>query len=238
MYSRTRVLMASQLARMQIGVSAVDSSTNSTADPVHAHAIAQALNSGSQPARFPRTGSPELGHDRNPHPQSFSDSSEHHQAGPQRRPAGIAAPPPLPSPRTSHDQGTQPTSGSQVSSDSTGKPSWRSSMSPEQEEDADQGHEADQHGKRIHGDRPGLDLAPPGDDPPVGQRWQARSGCRRSCVASPVMPQRAGNPAANGRTNRKSYNSSKYHLFSRKQVDRPGTCARQPPPGCRWNSAT
>ena len=33
MYSRTRVVTASQLARMQIGVSAVDSSTNSTEMP-------------------------------------------------------------------------------------------------------------------------------------------------------------------------------------------------------------
>ena len=33
MYSRTRSLIASQLARMQIGVSTVDSSTNSTEMP-------------------------------------------------------------------------------------------------------------------------------------------------------------------------------------------------------------
>ena len=33
MYSRTRVLTDSQLARMQIGVSAVESSTNSTDTP-------------------------------------------------------------------------------------------------------------------------------------------------------------------------------------------------------------
>ena len=33
MYSRTRVPIASQLAAMQIGVSAVDSSTNSTLMP-------------------------------------------------------------------------------------------------------------------------------------------------------------------------------------------------------------
>ncbi len=33
MYSRTRLVMDSQLARMQIGVSAVDSSTNRTEMP-------------------------------------------------------------------------------------------------------------------------------------------------------------------------------------------------------------
>src|SRR5487761_439432 len=51
----------------------------------------------------------------------------------------------------------QPTSGSHVSSESSGKPAWFMIL-PEQEEHGDQQHDADQHGEGIGGDGACLDL--------------------------------------------------------------------------------
>ena len=67
----------------------------------------------------------------------------------------------------------QPTSGSQVSSDSRGKPAAFMALTAEDQEDADQQHQADQHDEGIDRERAGLQLDHLGASRPCVERRDA-----------------------------------------------------------------
>src|SRR6185437_12790036 len=150
MNSRTRVWIASHAAMMQIGVNSVDSSTNSTLIP-------------STPMRYPTPYSGSQGTDSTNWKPGFDGSKSNHriserpntmrlvQSAVQRALAATVSA----SPRT-HMMTMQPTSGSQVSSESSGKPA-AFIASPHQQEDGDQHDHPDQHHEGVGCQRSVLD---------------------------------------------------------------------------------